>query len=510
MPERRDHGLLEGDRTAGGPGPQWLSGGYFPPALRAFASRSKIAAPQPSSAGAPALRVAPGAGPLRPPSGDRHEGRDGRGRSGKGPPPMTDHDDIEPSHASSTTDLVLNELQLFGYRPFEDQPDPRPLPEGKTIAGAVADIFDALVATLNDTRLEPDLPDLLWSTVNLFHRAADRINGQLDDNEQAQRKSQREQDGSEVRSVELERLTAEGITLIERRNCLELFRDQATERFEVHTGSSWRPRSGSLVNHRTLTAAMIDSRDFIAAKRRADTEVMLPAGPKVALTGGLDFNDHQLIWDRLDKGRRTDCLQMGDCPEGAADRVQTGLDEARQGSPVQAQRRHARTPADRRHAFPGHGNPGQPRRQGEAPGHSCLEVRRRISAACSFSDHQVKLHRRNSASFRFYIQTCAAVVVEGAAVTPLQHGSHHHARPRTTPQHHWHWSALLADLHVGSVCFAILCGDKCRHVGLAHWRGRARRVDCCRRRRRHDAGDRSNRFCHDTIAAYPCRHCGRV
>ena len=70
---------------------------------------------------------------------------------------MTDHDDIEPPHASSPTDHVLGELQLFGYRPFDDQPDPRPLPEGKMIAGAIADIFDALVATLNDTRLEPDL-----------------------------------------------------------------------------------------------------------------------------------------------------------------------------------------------------------------------------------------------------------------------------------------------------------------------------------------------------------------
>src|SRR5258708_26227731 len=46
---------------------------------------------------------------------------------------------------------------------------------------------------------------------------------------------------------------------------------------------------------------MIDARDFIAAKRRTETEVMLPSGPKVALTGGLDFNDHHLIWDRLDK-----------------------------------------------------------------------------------------------------------------------------------------------------------------------------------------------------------------
>jgi hypothetical protein len=62
-----------------------------------------------------------------------------------------------------------------------------------------------------------------------------------------------------------------------------------------------RPRSGSMVNHRNLTAAMIDSRDFLAARRRADNEVLLPAGPKIAFTGGLDFNDHHAIWDRLDK-----------------------------------------------------------------------------------------------------------------------------------------------------------------------------------------------------------------
>jgi hypothetical protein len=233
---------------------------------------------------------------------------------------MTDHDDIEPPHDASPADDVLSELQLFGYRPFDDEPDPRPLPEGRTIAGAVADIFDALVATLSDTRLEPDLEDLLWSTVNLFHRAADRVERQLDDNEQAQRKSQREQDGSEVRSVELERLTSEGITLIERRNCLEFFRDQAITCFEVHIGSSWRPRSGSLVNHRTLTAAVIDSRDFIAAKRRIETEIMLPPGPKIALTGGLDFNDHNLILDRLDKvhAKHPDMVLVhGGSPKGA-------------------------------------------------------------------------------------------------------------------------------------------------------------------------------------------------
>ncbi|ADZ68743.1 DUF2493 domain-containing protein [Polymorphum gilvum] len=217
---------------------------------------------------------------------------------------MMNEDDtagFEPVHASSPTDHVLHELQLYGWRPFEDEPDPRPLPEGNAVAAAVADIFDALVATLGDTRLEPDLDELLWGTVNLFHRAIGRVERELDDNERAQRRLQSEQDGSEVRSVELERRTAEGQTMIERRNSMELFRDVAAEAFEHHTGSAWRPRTGSKVSHRNLTAAMIDSRDFLAARVRAETEVMLPAGPKVAVSGGTDFNDHRLIWAKLDQ-----------------------------------------------------------------------------------------------------------------------------------------------------------------------------------------------------------------
>jgi hypothetical protein len=101
---------------------------------------------------------------------------------------------------------------------------------------------------------------------------------------------------------------------------MEFFCDQAAEQFERHAGSAWRPRAGSMVNHRALTSAMIDSRDFIAAKRRAETEVLLPAGPKIAFTGGLDFNDHNAIWDRLDKvhAKHPDMVLLhGGSPKGA-------------------------------------------------------------------------------------------------------------------------------------------------------------------------------------------------
>jgi hypothetical protein len=235
---------------------------------------------------------------------------------------MANHrdEDYEPEHTASPTEQVLSELQLHGHRPFYDEPDTRPLPESEELSGVVADIFDALTSTLSDTRLEPDLHDLLWSAVNLFHRAIDRVQRKLDDNEDAQKRAQREQDGTEIRSVELERLLDQGQILLERRDSMETLRDEAAERYEQIVGSPWRPHSGSMVNHRALTAAMIDSRDFLNAKRRTETQAVLPAGARIAFTGGLDCNDHARIWAALDKVRAKHpdmALLHGGTPTGA-------------------------------------------------------------------------------------------------------------------------------------------------------------------------------------------------
>jgi hypothetical protein len=239
--------------------------------------------------------------------------------------------DFEPPHAASPTSHLLDELQLYGCRPHQDEPDPRPLPEEATVRAALADIFDALVATLSETRLEPDLDDLLWSTVNLFHRAGERVTRELDRNEDEQKRCQKEQDGSEIRSVELERLTAQGLTLLERRNAQEFFRDAAADLFETHTGSSWRPRSGSKVNHRALTSALIDSRDFLAARRRAENEVLMPAGARIAFAGGPDCNDHSRIWDVLDKAhaKHPDIVLLHGGSSKGAERIAACWAEAR-------------------------------------------------------------------------------------------------------------------------------------------------------------------------------------
>lgn len=240
-------------------------------------------------------------------------------------------DAFEPHHASSPADRFIYEMQIYSHRPFQDEPDPRPLPEEPVVQSALTAMFDAVFEMLGDTRLEPDLEDLLWSTVNLFHRAGERIQRELQRNEDAQRAGQSEQDGSEVKSVELERLIAEGITLLERRNAFEFMRDYAADLFEAQTGSAWRPRTGSKVSHANMTAAMIDSRDFLSARRRAETEVLIPAGTKIAFGGGIDYNDHERIWAKLDQAlaKHPDMVLLhGGSPKGA-ERIAACWAEAR-------------------------------------------------------------------------------------------------------------------------------------------------------------------------------------
>ena len=212
---------------------------------------------------------------------------------------MDELHDISDTGGSQLAHL-LEELELYGRRPFDDELDPRPLPEGRLVEAAAADSFDAMVACLSDTRLEPDLEDLLWGFTNIFHRATERVDRQLDSNEIAQKRSQREQDGSEVRSVELETLIAEGRTMIERRDAMEAFREAFADQFRAYFRKAWLPRSGSMLNRRAMTATVIESREFVNDRRWTDNQLLLPPGERIYVSGGADYHDHREIWRVLD------------------------------------------------------------------------------------------------------------------------------------------------------------------------------------------------------------------
>ena len=61
--------------------------------------------------------------------------------------------ETEPDHESSPTAHLLDEIALYGYRPFSDEADPRPLPDERIAAGAVADITTRPQTLFRGTRL---------------------------------------------------------------------------------------------------------------------------------------------------------------------------------------------------------------------------------------------------------------------------------------------------------------------------------------------------------------------
>jgi hypothetical protein len=224
-----------------------------------------------------------------------------------------------PLSTSSNIAPLLDELALYGVKPLSDEADFRPLPELETVENAVATLVSTMTDMFRDTRLEDETEEMLWSLTNIFHRRLGAVQKRLDDNEARQRASLTEQDGSEVKSVELERLTNEGLSLTESRNAFEAMRDLAADHYRVETGSTWLPRTGSKVNHRALTASVIASRDFISAKRRLDAETHCPSGTRIAFTGG-DYQDHDAIWDTLDRTleKHPDMVLLhGGTPHGA-------------------------------------------------------------------------------------------------------------------------------------------------------------------------------------------------
>ena len=196
--------------------------------------------------------------------------------------------------------MSIEELQIHGYHPHEDEPDPRPLPDADQLDQGLDLLFEGLTAALTGSRFEDDLDDLAWHLADLFHRKASRVQRSLDDNEDRQRRSQAEQDGSEVRSVELERLIVEGQTLLERRQVFEYLRDRAGEQYEALTGSACGPAPVALSTTpssqlRSLKAANTSPPSAAPKPRcicRKAHALPFPAAP---------CNDHKRIWQVLDE-----------------------------------------------------------------------------------------------------------------------------------------------------------------------------------------------------------------
>ena len=215
---------------------------------------------------------------------------------------MHEVDNIEAQNESFTA-MVCEQAALFGATPGPDEFDNRPVWGEAESTAAVLKAFGALAEAAPDgTQLADERASLLWGFVNTLDAQTQRLDRAADKLIPGIRELQREQDGSEIRSRELELATDRAENLTARRDAFEGLRDTAAEAYRVETGEVWRPRRGSHVSQTgKLTSAVIEARDFQRARKDRENTAHLPQGTLVAVAGGKEATDAGKIIGQLDK-----------------------------------------------------------------------------------------------------------------------------------------------------------------------------------------------------------------
>ncbi|MYF86423.1 MAG: DUF2493 domain-containing protein, partial [Rhodospirillaceae bacterium] len=216
-----------------------------------------------------------------------------------------DIDTIE-TGGQSVTATVCEHAQLFGATPERDEFDTRDVWDADEAICAMQEAFGLLADAVapDGLQIADERESLLWGFVNMLDAQTQRLDRAADKLMPELRDLQREQDGTEIKSFELELKTDRAQNLTARRDAFETLRDAAAESYRDATGSTWRPRRGSHVSQTgTLTSAAIDARDYMRAKKDRKTMAHLPQGTLVAIAGGKDVTDPGAVFDRLDKVR---------------------------------------------------------------------------------------------------------------------------------------------------------------------------------------------------------------
>jgi hypothetical protein len=211
----------------------------------------------------------------------------------------------------STLAAQLAQLELGHLAIDRTEPaDSTELPESDAVEQTLAAIWSDLFALFPDTAIEGDAEEIAWGIVNLFHRAAAKRSAQIDRATDEIRCLLASADGSEVHSTELERQIDRARASEAAMLGLEAFREAAAQLYLNEAGSSWRPATGSRLNHgATLTSAVVEGRDYLRARSESRRRATMPEGTPVLFAGGrLSFASAEdakalanNVWNTLDK-----------------------------------------------------------------------------------------------------------------------------------------------------------------------------------------------------------------
>ena len=207
---------------------------------------------------------------------------------------------------ASATATVCESLATFGAAPERGELDSREVWDGDDAIEALGEAIRVMVdgITVDGTQMADEREPLMWGFVNMLHSQVQRLDRAVDRIVPEMRDLETAQDGTEVKAWELQLLTDRAQNLGDRRDAFEKMRDLAADAYRKETGDLWRPRHGSHTSHTgQLTSAAIDARDFRRARKDRETQAHLPDGTLVAVTGGKDVPDADIVWTTLDRTR---------------------------------------------------------------------------------------------------------------------------------------------------------------------------------------------------------------
>ncbi|GLK53510.1 DUF2493 domain-containing protein [Maricaulis virginensis] len=162
-------------------------------------------------------------------------------------------------------------------------------------ADALEQTFSAIANELGDLMLNTGLEKVLEQVSTRWTSQLHSLIGfhERTRDEQAQELKQLTtcQDGSEIQSNKLEELQASVQSADEVIEALEIMRDTMASAHQMMTGNPWTPQSGSKKSRGATTSAMLDARDYLDAKEKADAVRKAPQGFLIAVAGTVNFND---------------------------------------------------------------------------------------------------------------------------------------------------------------------------------------------------------------------------
>lgn len=213
-------------------------------------------------------------------------------------------------HTSFANQLAQLDLGHLNVQRIESTSTDRP--KDAAIEQTLAAIWSDLFALFPDTALEGDAEEIAWGLVNLFHRASAKRGMQVDRATDEIRCLIASADGSEIHAGELEKQIERAQVAEAAMIALEDFRETAAALYLNETGSSWRPSTGSRLNHSaTMTSAVVDGGQFLRARAESRRRATMPEGTPVVFAGGrLSFATCEdaktcsdSVWTTLDKVR---------------------------------------------------------------------------------------------------------------------------------------------------------------------------------------------------------------